>query len=624
MRLESASPSLSRATVDQGASARLTRGFWLTLALAATFLLYAPALHHYFFLDDFWHLLKASQTTAANLWRPWNYSAKDYAAYWFANETVNHLSVQGFFRPLVTVIYWVGIHLWGASPAPFHAINIVGQLLTVAVVFWIALRLFNRDWAAGFAAAVFGLHPCQYETVQWIAANADVMMGLFSALSIACYLEYILGDRQQMRWLVLTIVSMLLALCSKEMAGVLPVAYFAAEWYVLGRQGKSKWRGFLSGYKVWSFIIALIAAYGIWRLPSVAGIAKLHTSGDYMVGLGSLLMIPQVILNFCFYMFHFILLYPVWPMNFAALLGEQSWWVAPLALTVFAGIVWVVGRLSGDARREFGVGIAWLTLIILPFCVIGPAQRIAHLPSLGFAIALTAVAVGLSQRFEKQHPSRVLRVGAVVLLTAYATVTGTYIAMMGNVASLVGRVVIGMDHQIHNAPDHTDVYVLNLWQPAWMFEHYFKVKYPTRDYRIHVLTFSPNMLPMTMRQDPGLVQRWFAALFPAQARYKPIDVTFERDRSLRVDVKHGVFFHGLVEGEIPVAPSAERIGHAIDAGPFNATPVAGQNGAVTALRFHWPKARSASKRIFLKWDNGHWDRLTPPAGWEHPGSTTTK
>lgn len=618
MTVESASPELTQRRSEVAGVSRLIPGFWLTLALAATFLVYVPALHHYFFLDDFWHLLKASQTAASNLWRPWHYSSKDYASYWFASELVNHQSVHGFFRPLVTVLYWVGLHIWGASPAPFHAVNIAGQLLTVAVVFWIAYRLFDRGWAAGFAAAVFGLHPCQYETVEWIAANADVMMGLFSALAMASFLEYLLGDRRRRSLYVLTIVSMLLALCSKEMAGVLPVAFFAIECFVWVKRGRCSWRQRVAGWKGWMLILGIILAYGLWRLPSAVGIVTLHRNGNYMASFSSALLVPQVVLNFCFYMLHFLLLYPVWPMNFAALFGMQSWWIAPLWLGVLVAIAWGLGRLAGGARKEYWLGIAWLTLIILPFCILGPAQRIAHLPSVGFAIALTAVAVGLADRVERRRPSRILRIGAVVLLTVYATVTSTYVSMMGSVSSLVGRVVIGLEHQIHNAPHGTDVYVLNLWQPAWMFEHYFAVKYRGRDYHIHVLTFSPNMLPMTMRQDPGLVQRWFAALFPQQVSYKPISVLFTNHRSLRVSVKHGTFFHGLVEGELPVAPSAQIIGHTIDDGPFTATPTAGRNNAVTALTFHWKHSRPASHRIFVQWHDGHWRRLTPPPAWERP------
>lgn len=617
---------------------------WLALVLAATFITYAGVLHHYFFLDDFWHILHASKTSFASLFDSWSYSAKDYQSYWFANAVVNNLTVPGFFRPLVTIVYWAGMHLWGAAPMPFHLLNLIGELLTVAVVFWIGYRLFERGWAAGFCAAVFALHPAQYATVEWIAANADVMMGLFATLSVACFIEYLRGVKHWRWFYALTVVSLILALCSKEMAGVLPGVYFGVVC-LLGRRAvaddqsaggrspssaswaenllsavrqiiSSRWKGFL-------VIVLIVLAYGLWRLPSAVGIYSLHTTGDYMVHLSNPAMLPQIFLNFAFYIGNFLFLYPIWPMNFAPVLGANIWWIAVICITVLVIAALALARVAHlghyakgqSGAKVFWFGIWWIVIVLLPFCVLVPAQRIAHLPSVGFAIAFGAVAVGLADRFTAHNCQVRLRIAAVAVLTLYAGITGAYVSMMGEVSSDVRRVVVGLQRQIEGAPKGSEIYVMNLWQPAWMFEHFFEAKYQKQDYHIHVLSFSPNMLTMMMRQDPGAVQRWFATWFPKQAAYKPVSVAFTGDRSLAIKVKGGAFFHGLVEGELPVAPEAQKIGNVVDAGCFTAQSLGSKDGNITELKFHWEKQANPPARLFLQWTHGHWKRLTPPKGW---------
>src|SRR5699024_8691695 len=97
-------------------------------------------------------------------------------------------------------------------------------------------------------------------------------------------------------------------------------------------------------------------------------------------------MVPQVVLNFAFYMGNFLFLYPIWPVNFAPALGADIWWIAVICITVLVIVALALARVARfgnyckgkNGAKIFWFGIWWIVVVLLPFCVLVPAQRIAH------------------------------------------------------------------------------------------------------------------------------------------------------------------------------------------------------------------------------------------------------
>jgi Tfp pilus assembly protein PilF len=107
-------------------------------------------------------------------------------------------------------------------------------MITSVLVFFTVLMLSNWNiWVAALAMLFFGLNPMHVEAVAWITARKDQMMALMVFGTIVLYLGYVktivsvTGMRKFVLGLIfhtLLILGFLLAIFSKGMAVVLPVA----------------------------------------------------------------------------------------------------------------------------------------------------------------------------------------------------------------------------------------------------------------------------------------------------------------------------------------------------------------------------------------------------------------
>ena len=88
-----------------------------------------------------------------------------------------------FFRPLISLHYYLDYLLWGMSPLASHAVNLVWHIVCGLSVWLLAQRVLARwGWlhtpargAALVAAQLFVVLPANVEAVAWFAARADMV-----------------------------------------------------------------------------------------------------------------------------------------------------------------------------------------------------------------------------------------------------------------------------------------------------------------------------------------------------------------------------------------------------------------------------------------------------------------
>jgi tetratricopeptide (TPR) repeat protein len=73
------------------------------------------------------------------------------------------------------------------DPGIFHSFNLLLHIVNMLLVFALLRFLLRNDWAAGFGAAVFGLHPVQVESVAWVSELKGVMAGCWGLLALYFY-----------------------------------------------------------------------------------------------------------------------------------------------------------------------------------------------------------------------------------------------------------------------------------------------------------------------------------------------------------------------------------------------------------------------------------------------------
>jgi len=172
----------------------------------------------------------------------------------------------------VTLLVWAGLadtvtDSGGApsvsfDPHKYHLANLVVHILNVLLVFLIIRRLvlfagsgngsrsssdasdrsdlsdattvargctvphLDPDWAAGFGALLFAVHPLQVEPVAWVTGMKDLLGAFFSFLAIFLYLLFMASRGKRKHWPIFAVATFcyFLALLAKPTAVVvLPV-----------------------------------------------------------------------------------------------------------------------------------------------------------------------------------------------------------------------------------------------------------------------------------------------------------------------------------------------------------------------------------------------------------------
>ncbi len=204
---------------------RKRRWFWaiLAAALLVVLMVYAPAMRAPFLFDD------------------------NYLPFALPGQNAPVGAWLGGVRPLLMLTYWFNQRLSGDDTFSYHLFNVFFHVLASAMMFFIVRRLLEWSGApkdrqallAGFAAAVFLLHPVQTEAVAYLAGRSDGLSVMFVLMAYAVFLY---RPDPAVRWPIAFLILMLFgaAIASKEHAVVLPALLLLTDlWWNPGRAWKA-------------------------------------------------------------------------------------------------------------------------------------------------------------------------------------------------------------------------------------------------------------------------------------------------------------------------------------------------------------------------------------------------
>ena len=201
---------------------------------ALAVLLYASSLDNPFVYDDF--RLIVENPAIQNL------------------SSVLTVLARDMTRPVVALSYVADTAIWGTSPFGYHLTNVVLHALNVVLAYWVAF-LAADDWRRsgggthGFApspkivatvtSVLTAVHPVMTQAVGYITARSELLYGTF-------FLGSLLAARTWMRvggwWRAVTVPLWLLALLSKETAGMGPVVLWCYDAWLIAGDREARWR----------------------------------------------------------------------------------------------------------------------------------------------------------------------------------------------------------------------------------------------------------------------------------------------------------------------------------------------------------------------------------------------
>ena len=110
-----------------------------------------------------------------------------------------------------------------------HFDNLLLHLANVILVYSFSMLLLKNRYGALICALFFAVHPLQVEAVAWAMGRKDLLMTMFSLLSLISFTRYI-NTKASKSW-VISFIFFFAAIFSKPSVFVLPLLFPILSWY---------------------------------------------------------------------------------------------------------------------------------------------------------------------------------------------------------------------------------------------------------------------------------------------------------------------------------------------------------------------------------------------------------
>lgn len=143
-----------------------------------------------------------------------------------------------FYRPLVAFSHMVEYQLFGLKASYYHLTNIILHGVSAVLVFFIMNFLLKRRAPALLIGILFAIHPIHWEAVANIPGRSILLCTVFYLFSFYSFCRTVRDDRSA-RWYIMSLLSFIAALLSKESAVMLPAVLLLYIWFIVDKKDRS-------------------------------------------------------------------------------------------------------------------------------------------------------------------------------------------------------------------------------------------------------------------------------------------------------------------------------------------------------------------------------------------------
>lgn len=152
-----------------------------------------------------------------------------------------HPFLHHYFRPIVSLSFFIDRSIWGVGPVFYHQTNIILHLLATVLLIFAVREAFQSKPIALISGILFALQPAQVSTVAWIGGRTDSLCTVWIALWTLSLIKaaHELGKRR-IAWVTAASFTYVVALFTKEQSiALLPMAPFAFYCFRLSSDKKA-------------------------------------------------------------------------------------------------------------------------------------------------------------------------------------------------------------------------------------------------------------------------------------------------------------------------------------------------------------------------------------------------
>jgi tetratricopeptide (TPR) repeat protein len=387
------------------------------LLLAALVAAYANHFHNSFHFDDAHTIVNNASIR----------ELRNIPLFFTDATTFSSLPSNQSYRPLVSTLLAIDFRLGGIQPFWFHGSIFAFFLVLTLLVAFVTYRLLDcaelsstNRWIALAAAAWYGLHPANADTVNYIIASSEVISTLGVTASFAVYLAF-----PRLRRSCLYTVPAAIAILAKPTAAIFPALFaihrllFPAEpitGRTTGRRALAYFAGIVPSFLICSGMLLLVQ-----HMTPHTWVAGASNARNYLITQ------PYVIFEYFKTFFWPTGLSADYDLNPFATTDDPRFW-AGFAFVILLAVCAVVAAVF-KKTHVIGFGLLWFLIALLPTSLLPLAEVMndhrTFLPYVGLVIAVAgAVSLLINRQVGYSLPAKIAALCALALFlcaNGYAT-----------------------------------------------------------------------------------------------------------------------------------------------------------------------------------------------------------
>lgn len=203
----------------------------------------------------------------------------------FSRDAFYGIKTAEFYRPLQNMSYFFDFALSGTKGWGYSLINMLIHILTCITIYELLKAIKIKVRLSFLMTLFYAAAPLFVQAITWAPGRGDLLLGLFGSLSLLMLIKFF--QTGNLKFIILNLISFLLAVLSKE-SGVALSALYLVVWWFYTKQSNQK-NNFLYFFPLHLFVVII---YLVLRNQMVlSGLsAKTFGFGSFI---GNLATIPE-------------------------------------------------------------------------------------------------------------------------------------------------------------------------------------------------------------------------------------------------------------------------------------------------------------------------------------------